>query len=153
MSVDISNWTLTEHPAQQAIFSSVKIPAGTKLAAGGFYLLGLSNSGLAVPARAGDTTIYVRSTAGMSAGDTIGIDTGSTMETRKIAKHRNGGQQPYDTVATSARGSGDHDSRRLDQRARHEHRPDSLSARRSPSATAPPTPPSQETWSSTRWPR
>jgi hypothetical protein len=36
-AVDISNWTLTEHPAQQAIFSTVKIPAGTKLAAGGFY--------------------------------------------------------------------------------------------------------------------
>ncbi len=84
-SVDISNWTLTEHPTQQAIFSTVKIPAGTKLAAGGFYLLGLSNSGLAVPARAGDTTIYVRSTTGMSAGDTISIDTGSNMETRKIA--------------------------------------------------------------------
>ena len=83
--VDISNWTLTEHPTQQAIFSTVKIPAGTKLAADGFYLLGLSNSGLAVPARAGDTTIYVRSTTGMSAGDTIAIDTGSGAETRKIA--------------------------------------------------------------------
>src|ERR1035437_201119 len=64
-SVDISNWTLTQHPTQQAIFSSVKIPAGTKLAAGGFYLLGLSNSGLAVPARAGDTTIHVRSATGL----------------------------------------------------------------------------------------
>ena len=84
-SVDISNWTLTEHPTQQAIFSAVKIPAGTKLAARGFYLLGLSNSGLAVPARAGDTTIHVRSTTGMSVGDTIGIDTGSGVETRKIA--------------------------------------------------------------------
>jgi hypothetical protein len=84
-SVDISNWTLTLHPAQQAIFSSVKIPAGTKLAAGGFYLLGLSNSGLAVPARAGDATIHVRSTTGMSVGDTISIDTGSNMETHKIA--------------------------------------------------------------------
>jgi hypothetical protein len=83
--VDISNWTLSEHPAQQAIFSSVKIPARTKLAAKGFYLLGLSNSGLAVATRAGDTTIYVRSTTGMSAGDTIGIDTGSGIETRKIA--------------------------------------------------------------------
>ena len=50
-SVDISNWTLTAHPAQQAIFSTVKIPDGTKLAPGGFYLLGLSNSGLAAPAR------------------------------------------------------------------------------------------------------
>ncbi len=84
-SVDISNWTLTEHPADQAIFSTVKIPAGTKLAASGFYLLGLSNSGLAAPARAGDSILYVRNTDGMSIGDTITIDTGSSMETRKIA--------------------------------------------------------------------
>jgi hypothetical protein len=83
-AVDISNWTLTEHPAQQAVFSAVKIPAGTKLAAGGFYVLGLSDSGLAVPARAGDTTINVRSTTGMTAGDTVDIDTGSNVETRKI---------------------------------------------------------------------
>lgn len=82
--VDISNWTLTEHETQQAIFSSVKIPAGTKLAAGGFYLLGLSTSGLAAPARAGDTAIHVRSTTRMNAGDSIGIDTGSGVETRKI---------------------------------------------------------------------
>ena len=82
--VDLSNWTLTEHSNLQAIFSAVKIPAGTKLAARGFYLLGLSNSGLAVPARAGDATIHVRSTTGMSIGDTIAIDTGSSVETRKI---------------------------------------------------------------------
>jgi hypothetical protein len=82
--VDISNWTLTEHATQQPIFSAVKIPAGAKLAPHGFYLLGLSNSGLAVPARAGDAAIYVRSTDGMSAGDTIAIDTGSSVETRKI---------------------------------------------------------------------
>ena len=82
---DISNWTLTEHPTQQAIFSAVKIPAGTKLAAQGFYLLGLSNSGLAVPARAGDSTINVRSTTGMAAGNSIAIDAGSKAETRKIA--------------------------------------------------------------------
>ncbi len=84
-SVDISNWTLTEHPAGQAIFSTIKIPAGRKLAASGFYLLGLSNSGLAAPARAGDSILYVRNTDGMSIGDTITIDTGSSMETRKIA--------------------------------------------------------------------
>ena len=47
--IDITNWTLTEHPAQQSIFSTLKIPAGTKLAARGFYLLGLSNSGLRFP--------------------------------------------------------------------------------------------------------
>jgi hypothetical protein len=84
-SVDISNWTLTEHPTQHAIFSTVKIPAGTKLAPGGFYLLGLSNSGLTVPAHAGETTIHVRSTTGMSAGDTVNIDAGSNAETHKIA--------------------------------------------------------------------
>lgn len=83
--VDLSGWTLTQHQTQQAIFSSVKIPAGTKLAAGGFYLLGLSTSGLAVPARAGDTVIHVRNTAGMSVGDTLEIDTGAGAETRKIA--------------------------------------------------------------------
>lgn len=83
-SVDLSGWTLTQHATQQAAFSAVKIPAGTKLAAGGFYLLGLANSGLAAPARAGDTTIHVRSTAGMSAGDTLTIGTGAGAEIRKI---------------------------------------------------------------------
>jgi len=84
-SVDISNWTLTEHPADQAIFSTVKVPAGTKLAASGFYLLGLSNSGLAAAARAGDGILHVRNTDGMSIGDTITIGSGSSIETRKIA--------------------------------------------------------------------
>ena len=84
-SVDISNWTLTAHPTQQPIFSDVKIPAGTKLASHGFYLLGLSDSGLAVPARAGDKVINVRSTTGMSVGDSVEIDTGSGVETHKIA--------------------------------------------------------------------
>jgi non-reducing end alpha-L-arabinofuranosidase len=83
--VDISNWSLTEHAIAQPIFSTVKIPAGTKLAAKGFYLFGLANSGLVVPAQKGDTTLYVRSTAGMNVGDTIEIDTGSAVETRKIA--------------------------------------------------------------------
>jgi hypothetical protein len=84
-SVDISNWTLTGHPTQQAVFSTVKIPPGTKLAAGGFYLLALSNSGLVAGARKGDITIHVRSTTGMTVGDSIIIDTGSTAETRTIA--------------------------------------------------------------------
>jgi non-reducing end alpha-L-arabinofuranosidase len=83
--VDLSNWTLTERPTQQAVFSSVKVPTGTKVASKGFYLLGLSDSGLAVPAKKGDTTLYVRSTAGMNVGDTIEVDTGSGLETRKIA--------------------------------------------------------------------
>jgi len=83
-AVDISNWTVTAHAIQQAIFSTVKIPAGTKLAAGGFYLLGLSNSGMAAQARKGETTIHVRSTTAMSVGDAIVIDTGANAETRTI---------------------------------------------------------------------
>jgi len=84
--VDLSNWTLTQHATQQAIFSSVAIPAGTKLTPRGFYLLGLSNSGLAAPARKGDTAISVRSTTGMNAGDSITIDTGAAAETRTVVK-------------------------------------------------------------------
>jgi hypothetical protein len=84
-SVDISNWSLTAHAILQPVFSTVKIPAGTKLAARGFYLLGLSNSGLAAPARKGDALIHVRSTTDMSAGDFIVIDTGNGSETRTIA--------------------------------------------------------------------
>ncbi len=83
-AVDISSWTLTEHPTQQAIFSSVKIPSGARLPAHGFYLLGLANSGLATAAHASDATIYVRSTSGMKAGDTISIGAGADAETRTI---------------------------------------------------------------------
>lgn len=84
-TVDLSNWTLTAHPAHQAIFSNVKIPGGTKLVTGGFYLLSLSNSGLAIPARAGDSIIHVRNADGMSVGDTVNIGTGSSTETRRVA--------------------------------------------------------------------
>jgi hypothetical protein len=84
-AVDISDWVLTEHPIAQPIFSTVKVPRGTKLEAKGFYVFGLANSGLAVPAKKGDNTLYVRSVTGMKVGDTIEIDTGSGAETRKIA--------------------------------------------------------------------
>ena len=83
--IDISNWTLTQHPTQLPIFSTVKVPVGTSLGAGHFYLFGLSASGLAVPAIAGSDTIYVRSTTGMNAGDTLVIGSGSGAETRRIA--------------------------------------------------------------------
>ncbi len=81
---DLSGWSLTNRPAQQTVFSSVRIPAGTKLKPKGFYLLGLSNSGLAVSARTGDVTLHVREVKGMSAGDTVEIDTGKQAESRKI---------------------------------------------------------------------
>src|SRR5215471_7871448 len=75
-TVDLSNWTLTEHPAQQPIFSRVTIPAGTSLASHHSYLLGLANSGLAAPASAGDTTVNLRSTTGLAAGQQVQIGTG-----------------------------------------------------------------------------
>jgi hypothetical protein len=83
-TTDLSNWTLTEHPAGQAIFSAVRIPAGTRLASHGFYLLGLSNSGVAAPARAGDTTINVTNSTGLAPGQQVRIGTGSAAETRTI---------------------------------------------------------------------
>lgn len=83
--VDLSGWSLTERPAQQAVFSSVQVPAGTKLKPKGFYLLGLSNSGLVVGAHAGDATLSVRDINGMSVGDTVQIGTGTDVESRKIA--------------------------------------------------------------------
>ncbi|MBN2172509.1 MAG: lamin tail domain-containing protein [Bacteroidales bacterium] len=82
--IDISNWSLTHHPTQLPVFSSIKIPSGTKLSARGFYLLGLSCSGLAIPAKTGEATIYVRSTTGMSVGDIIKVGTGSFEENRTI---------------------------------------------------------------------
>ncbi len=84
-AVDISNWTLTQHQTQLPIFSSVKIPSGTLLASHSFYLLGLSNSGLTVPAQKGESTLYVRNTTGMSVGDEVEIDNGAAKEIRKIA--------------------------------------------------------------------
>ncbi len=90
-TVDLSHWTLTEHPPQQPIFSTVTIPAGTKLAGHGFYLLGLSNSGLAAPARAGDTTVDLSNTSGLAAGQQVQIGTGPGAETRTIARITNSG--------------------------------------------------------------
>ena len=84
-SIDISNWSLTQHATLLPAFSAITVPVGTKLAAGGFYLLGLANSGLAAQARAGDTVINVRSTTGMTVGDALDIDGGSRIEARVIA--------------------------------------------------------------------
>ncbi len=84
--IDISGWSLTIRPYQLPIFSSIKVPSGTKLPSRGFYLLGLSTSGLAVPAIKGESTIYVRSVTGMSVGDVIEIGEGSRKERRTITR-------------------------------------------------------------------
>jgi hypothetical protein len=79
--VDISGWTLVNTMSQWAPVKLATIPAGTKVGAHGFYLLGLSSSGLAAPAIPGANTINVRSTNGFEAGQKIDIDG----ETRTIA--------------------------------------------------------------------
>jgi hypothetical protein len=84
-TVDLSGWTLTEHPSEQAVDSTITIPSGTKLAAGKTYLLALAPSGLAAPAAAGDRTLNVRSTAGLAPGQQIRIGTGPDAETRRIS--------------------------------------------------------------------
>jgi hypothetical protein len=90
-AVDLSNWTLTEHPARQAISGAVTVPAGTTLASHRSYLLGLSGSGVAAPARPGDTTIDVTSSTGLAAGHQVRIGTGSAAETRTITHVTNPG--------------------------------------------------------------
>ncbi len=84
-AVDLSGWSLTVHPTQQAVFSRITIPAKTTLKAHGFYLLGLADSGLAVQAAAGSRTVFVRDATGMKAGDTIQIGWGSHAESHRIA--------------------------------------------------------------------
>jgi hypothetical protein len=84
--VDISNWTFVQHGTREPVFSAVKIPANTSLASHGFYVLGLSNSGLVLPAKPGDATIHVRSVDGIKAGDTIVIGSGADRETRKVVR-------------------------------------------------------------------
>jgi non-reducing end alpha-L-arabinofuranosidase len=79
--VDISNWTLISTQSQWAPVRLATIPAGTKLAPKGFYLLGMASSGLAGPAQKGDTAIHVRSTTGFAAGQEINVGG----ETRTIA--------------------------------------------------------------------
>jgi hypothetical protein len=90
-TVDLSNWGLTEHPTEQPIFSTVTIPPGTTLAAHGHYLLGLSGSGLAAPAGAGDSTINTTSSTGLAPGQQVQIGSGSAAETRTIAHVTNSG--------------------------------------------------------------
>jgi len=90
-TADVSGWTLTEHAAERAVNSTIRVPAGTRIAAHGRYLLGLSAAGLAAPAKAGDTTLNVSSTTGMNVGDRVVIDTGGRAESATIADIPAGG--------------------------------------------------------------
>lgn len=79
-AVNISGWSLTHHEINIPYFSSVKVPSGTVIAPKGFYLMGLSTSGLSVDASKGDNVLYLRSVKGISVGDEITIGTGRNAE-------------------------------------------------------------------------
>ncbi len=79
--VDISNWTLINTRSEWAPVRLATVPGGTKLTPHGFYLLGLSASGLVASASSGDKTINVTSITGFKAGQQIDIDG----ELRRIA--------------------------------------------------------------------
>lgn len=72
--IDISNWKIVSTASEWAPVTLGIVPSGTKIAAQGFYLLGLSPSGLAAPAKPGDQTINVRNIAGFEVGQQIAID-------------------------------------------------------------------------------
>lgn len=71
--VDISNWSIVSTPGGWASVKLATIPAGTKIAGKGFYLLGMGNSGLLAPASAGDNTIYVNDVTNFKEGQQITI--------------------------------------------------------------------------------
>lgn len=71
---DISNLNLISTSSGWAPVKLGTISAGTKLAANGFYLFGLSASGLVAPASVGTNVINVQSTTGFEVGQPITID-------------------------------------------------------------------------------
>jgi hypothetical protein len=90
---DLSNWTLTEHAAEQAIFSPrprrIRAPAV-------FRMAWITDSNctdfvtepatlLSAASAAGVTNLKVASIAGFEAGQTIRIDSGANLETAVIA--------------------------------------------------------------------
>lgn len=81
-SVDISKWTIMNTRSEWGTIKLGTIPAGTKIAAKGFYVLGLSTSGLVAPVKAGDGVIHVQSTDGLAEGQILDVDG----ETRRISK-------------------------------------------------------------------
>ncbi|WP_263418121.1 arabinofuranosidase catalytic domain-containing protein [Terriglobus albidus] len=72
--IDVSHWRILHTPGQWATVELASVPSSTRIAPHGFYLLGLSSTGLAAPAIASTKTIYVRTTKGLAAGEAIDID-------------------------------------------------------------------------------
>ncbi len=78
--VDISGWSIINTRSEWAPVKLADIPAGTRIAARGFYLLGLAGSGLAAPASKGSNVINVIDVNGFVAGQEINVGG----ETKKI---------------------------------------------------------------------
>jgi hypothetical protein len=74
LPVDISGWKVVHTRSEWAPFTVATIPAGTMLPPKGFYLLGLSSSGLVAPTTMGDKTLLVRETTGFEIGQTIDVE-------------------------------------------------------------------------------
>ena len=72
--IDISGWRVVNTRAFSGPVILATIPSATTMGPHGYYVLGLSNSGLAAPAPAGATTINVRSTTGLSPSTELVID-------------------------------------------------------------------------------
>ncbi|GAB2971801.1 hypothetical protein GCM10027049_01750 [Mucilaginibacter puniceus] len=72
--VDISNWSIVSTPGGWNSVKLATIPAGTKIAGKGFYLLGMGSTGLVAPAAIGDNTIYVENATNFAAGQQLNID-------------------------------------------------------------------------------
>lgn len=104
-AVDISGWSLTQHAVNIPSFSDIVVPKGTVIAPRDYYVFGLSTSGLSVDAAKGDKVIYVRSIAGIEAGHSIEIGTGSNKEIRKVAKVNNSVAAPEVSAAPMMRGA------------------------------------------------
>ena len=100
--VDISNWTVTGNKSEWGANKPTVIPAGTKINAHGFYLLGLAPSGLLANANAGDKTINVYSTTGLEAGKQVNIN-GETNTIASVGTAPSPATYIYIPVSTSTR--------------------------------------------------
>jgi hypothetical protein len=81
--IDISGWSLINTKSEWAPVSLATIPSGTKIAAKGFYLLGLAADGLASPANKGENNILVLNTENLRAGQQVVIG-GETRTIKKV---------------------------------------------------------------------
>nr|WP_294792893.1 arabinofuranosidase catalytic domain-containing protein [uncultured Mucilaginibacter sp.] len=101
-AVDISKWTIMNTRSEWGTIKLGTIPAGTKIAAKGFYVLGLSTSGLVAPAKAGDGVIHVQSIDGLAEGQILDVD-GETRRITKLGTAAAPATTVYIPVSTSSR--------------------------------------------------